>query len=159
MQEPQHQHHVGLLLQAAHAGLTFSQFQTSHMFQVVTYTSDLRGAGSEATVFARLRGEQGTSPRCSLIPADREASSFSRGQKDVFQLQLPELGTLQSLTIGRLACMTLLHSLAPCCFAHPTNIATTSTMLSANLSELTSICLWSSTVQRTPNCRNGDASC
>lgn len=68
--------------------------------QVVTYTSDLRGAGSDATVFVQLRGEQGSSPRCNLVPADRAASSFTRGQKDVFQLLLPELGTLTFLTIG-----------------------------------------------------------
>lgn len=75
--------------------------QASCDMQVVTYTSDLRGAGSDGTIFAQLVGTNGSSPRCNLVPADRSASSFSRGQQDVFQLHLPELGPLQALTIGK----------------------------------------------------------
>lgn len=66
----------------------------------MTYTSDLRGAGTDATVFVELTGEYGSSPRHSLIAPGSTSDSFGRGHTDTFTLQLPELGVLQSLTIG-----------------------------------------------------------
>lgn len=71
------------------------------MTQVVTYTSDMRGAGTEATVFVELEGQFGRSPRRGLIPPGSASESFGRGQADPFTVQLPELGVLQSLTIGK----------------------------------------------------------
>ena len=90
-----------LVLGTVHA-LDATQTACHVLLQVVTYTSDVRGAGSDATVFAQLVGNDGTGPRCNLVPSDSKASSFSRGQRDAFHLHLPELGRLQSLTIGRL---------------------------------------------------------
>lgn len=69
----------------------------------MTYTSDLRGAGTDATVFVELNGKAGSSPPHSLIAPGSASDSFGRGQIDSFTLQLPELGELQSLTIGRTA--------------------------------------------------------
>ena len=71
------------------------------LIQVVTYTSDVRGAGTDATVFIELEGQLGSSPRQGLIPPGSASDSFGRGQADPFRLHLPELGKLQSLTIGR----------------------------------------------------------
>ena len=71
------------------------------LVQLVTYTSDLRGAGTDATVFVELTGKLDSSPRHSLIAPGSASDSFGRGQTDTFTLQLPELGVLQSLTIGR----------------------------------------------------------
>ena len=68
--------------------------------QVVTYTSDLRGAGTDATVFVELTGELGTSTRCKLSNQAHAADAFGQGQTDCFVVQLPELGQLQLLTIG-----------------------------------------------------------
>jgi len=67
---------------------------------VVTYTSDLRGAGTDATVFVELAGKLGSGPRCKLMNQAGAADAFGRGQTDCFMVQLPELGELQSLTIG-----------------------------------------------------------
>lgn len=64
------------------------------------YTSDLRGAGSDATVFVELAGKLGTGPRCKLMNQAGAADAFGRGQTDSFVVQLPELGELQALTIG-----------------------------------------------------------
>lgn len=69
----------------------------------MTYTSDLRGAGTDATVFVELTGKAGSSSPHSLIAPGSASDSFGRGQTDSFTLQLPELGVLQSLTIGRIA--------------------------------------------------------
>ena len=73
------------------------------LVQIVTYTSDLRGAGTDATVFVEVTGELGSSPRHSLIAPGSTSDSFGRGQTDSLTLELPELGVLQSLTIGRAA--------------------------------------------------------
>ena len=67
---------------------------------MVTYTSDLRGAGTDATVFVELAGDLGSGPRCKLMNQAGSADAFGRGQTDTFVIQLPELGELQSLTIG-----------------------------------------------------------
>ena len=67
----------------------------------MTYTSDLRGAGTDATVFVELTGELGTGTRCKLSNQAHAADAFGRGQMDCFVVQLPELGQLQSLTIGK----------------------------------------------------------
>ena len=64
------------------------------------YTSDLRGAGTDATVFVELAGDLGSGPRCKLMNQAGSADAFGRGQTDTFVIQLPELGELQSLTIG-----------------------------------------------------------
>lgn len=54
-------------------------------------------------MFVELNGKAGSSPPHSLIAPGRASDSFGRGQTDSFTLQLPELGELQSLTIGRIA--------------------------------------------------------
>lgn len=79
----------------------------------MTYTSDVRGAGTDATVFVELTGKAGSSPPHSLIAPGSASDSFGRGQTDSFTLQLPELGVLQSLTIGRV-CFTLTAGLYFC---------------------------------------------
>ena len=80
--------------------MTKSSFHT----QVVTYTSDLRGAGTDATVFVELHGQQGSGPRLALLPQGQgqgaAADSFTRGGVDSFQLPMPDLGDLHSLTVG-----------------------------------------------------------
>ena len=67
----------------------------------MTFTSDLRGAGTDATVFVELTGQLGTGLRCNLLSTDSAADNFGRGQTDTFVVQLSELGTLHSLTIGK----------------------------------------------------------
>ncbi len=67
---------------------------------MVTYTSDLRGAETDATVFVALAGKLGNGPRCKLMNQAGAADAFGRGQADSFVVQLPELGELHSLTIG-----------------------------------------------------------
>ncbi|GLC54185.1 hypothetical protein PLESTB_000832700 [Pleodorina starrii] len=61
------------------------------------YTSDIRGAGTDADVFVVLHGELGDTP-ATVFPSQLE--HFERGQTDVFRLELPHVGRLRALTIG-----------------------------------------------------------
>ena len=71
------------------------------LLQVVVHTSDIRGAGTDASVYIVLAGEQGASPRCDLVGAHTAvASAFGRGGIDSFTVQATELGDLHTLTIG-----------------------------------------------------------
>lgn len=67
--------------------------------QVVTHTSDVRGAGTDAAVFAELIGSSGaTSGRKQLVSAAPDA--FERGKVDEFRLRCQHLGELARLRIG-----------------------------------------------------------
>ncbi|GIL93966.1 hypothetical protein Vretimale_245 [Volvox reticuliferus] len=61
------------------------------------YTSDIRGAGTDADVFIVLHGEHGDTP-ATVLPSQLE--HFERGQTDTFRLELPYVGKLRALTIG-----------------------------------------------------------
>ena len=69
---------------------------------MVTHTSDIRGAGTDASVYVTLTGESGSSPCCSLLGPNNAADpAFERGGTDGFVIKSQELGVLQSLTIGK----------------------------------------------------------
>ncbi|KAG2501257.1 hypothetical protein HYH03_001064 [Edaphochlamys debaryana] len=61
------------------------------------YTSDIRGAGTDADVFVVLHGELGDTP-VTFFPSQLE--NFERGSVDKFRLLLPYVGKLRALTIG-----------------------------------------------------------
>lgn len=65
--------------------------------QVVTYTSQIRGASTEANVFLELIGDRNQSGRFEL---DAMTTSFQRGQVDVFFVTLNNVGTLLEVIIG-----------------------------------------------------------
>ena len=67
------------------------------------YTSDIRGAGTDASVWVILAGDQGVSPHCDLLgPPNADPPAFGRGAVDSFEVQATELGHLHSITIGML---------------------------------------------------------
>lgn len=66
--------------------------------QVVTRTSDLRGAGSDASVHVELFDTAGASSGLQQLPAT-SASAFQRGSVDTFSLQCCALGELARLGI------------------------------------------------------------
>jgi tetratricopeptide (TPR) repeat protein len=67
-------------------------------YTVVVHTGDIAGAGTDANVWMRLHGENGDSGRQTLDDITRE--TFDQGQRDVFNLELPELGALEKMEVG-----------------------------------------------------------
>ncbi|KAL3317120.1 Lipoxygenase y domain-containing protein 1 [Cichlidogyrus casuarinus] len=66
-------------------------------YEIVTYTSDLTGAGTQALVFIQLYGEGGTASDLIQLNVGPEArTKFKRGKKDAFYLELDQL--LEPLT-------------------------------------------------------------
>jgi lipoxygenase homology domain-containing protein 1 len=61
--------------------------------QVVTHTSDIKGAGSEAELFIEVVGERSRSGRRPL--KSRSKTAFEKGQCDEMVLTLPDLGELK----------------------------------------------------------------
>ena len=69
-----------------------------HKYRVVVHTSDLRGAGTDANVFATIFGAGKDSGRLVL---DNSKDNFERNQVDTFFFELPySLGELEYVRIG-----------------------------------------------------------
>lgn len=77
--------------------------------QVVTYTSSLRGANTDAGVWVEIHGDQGSSKR---TPLANGTDTFERGAADTFLLSLPTLGHLQELAIGDRTCQSFPRTLS-----------------------------------------------
>jgi len=81
------------------------------LYTLSAHTSDIRGAGTDATVFVQMFGEQACSGPCALLsPVHRNSmaaaqsppaapAAFSRGSVDTFNLRMPHLGALQQLRV------------------------------------------------------------
>jgi hypothetical protein len=72
------------------------------MFVVITYkilvkTGDVRGAGTDANVFAQLFGENGDTGERKL---EASGNNFERGHTDTFGIEAVGLGELTKLRIG-----------------------------------------------------------
>ncbi|GAB4821886.1 hypothetical protein N2152v2_008932 [Parachlorella kessleri] len=67
-------------------------------YKVVVYTSDVKGAGTDASVFLELKGDQ----HCSgpVVLSSSDSSAFERGQVDTFTLRLPRLGEVVEALVG-----------------------------------------------------------
>uniref|UniRef100_A0A7S3VHN2 PLAT domain-containing protein n=1 Tax=Dunaliella tertiolecta TaxID=3047 RepID=A0A7S3VHN2_DUNTE len=72
----------------------FGQNLTEHTITV--YTSDVRGAGTDADVFIELYGDKGVIGQTRL---DTAANNFERNQKDVFKIKGSSLGDVQKVVI------------------------------------------------------------
>lgn len=66
-------------------------------YRVVTHTSDIRGAGTDARVFCSLEGTLG---RTKTVRLDNSANNFERNMVDTFTFQDADVGKLTKLTIG-----------------------------------------------------------
>ncbi|GFR41097.1 hypothetical protein Agub_g1741 [Astrephomene gubernaculifera] len=66
-------------------------------YTVSVYTSDIRGAGTDANVFVELHGDKAFVGKTNL---DTNANNFERGRKDVFVVSGTDVGELQSIVIG-----------------------------------------------------------
>ncbi|KFP75955.1 Lipoxygenase homology domain-containing protein 1, partial [Acanthisitta chloris] len=60
------------------------------------WTSDIKNAGTDATIFFQIYGDKGKSDEMKL---DNNSDNFETGQTDKFMIELPELGTFYKLRI------------------------------------------------------------
>lgn len=64
-------------------------------------TSDIKAAGTDASVFLELRGElHSSSPVLLTNPDGSGDAAFERGHSDAFTLRLPRLGNLTEAVVG-----------------------------------------------------------
>ena len=66
-------------------------------YKVEVHTADVKYAGTDANVFVELLGANGNSGR---RPLSTSRDNFERGKKDVFFLEMPDLGELSAIKIG-----------------------------------------------------------
>ncbi|KAM4708199.1 lipoxygenase homology domain-containing protein 1 [Discoglossus pictus] len=67
------------------------------VYEVVTVTGDVRGAGTDANVFVTLFGEFGITPKIHLTSKSRTA--FERTKTDVFRVKTNNVGPLKKIRI------------------------------------------------------------
>uniref|UniRef100_A0A3P8UHJ0 Lipoxygenase homology PLAT domains 1 n=1 Tax=Cynoglossus semilaevis TaxID=244447 RepID=A0A3P8UHJ0_CYNSE len=60
------------------------------------WTSDVKGAGTDAQVFLQIYGEKGKSDEIKL---ENNSDSFEQGQLDKFMIEMPDIGRLLKLRI------------------------------------------------------------
>ncbi|XP_048065057.1 lipoxygenase homology domain-containing protein 1 isoform X2 [Megalobrama amblycephala] len=70
--------------------------QKKHPWSLWIWTSDLAGAGTDASVLLQIYGEKGKSDEMRL---DNKTDNFEQGQLDKFMVELPDLGKLTKLRI------------------------------------------------------------
>ncbi|XP_076859680.1 lipoxygenase homology domain-containing protein 1 [Brachyhypopomus gauderio] len=70
--------------------------QKKHPWSLWIWTSELPGAGTDASILFQIYGEKGKSDEMKL---DNKTDNFEQGQLDKFMIELPELGKLTKLRI------------------------------------------------------------
>uniref|UniRef100_A0A3B4DKH5 PLAT domain-containing protein n=1 Tax=Pygocentrus nattereri TaxID=42514 RepID=A0A3B4DKH5_PYGNA len=70
--------------------------QKKHPWSLWIWTSDLSGAGTDASVLLQIYGEKGKSDEMRL---DNKTDNFEQGQLDKFMIELPDLGKLTKLRV------------------------------------------------------------
>uniref|UniRef100_A0A670JIB8 Lipoxygenase homology PLAT domains 1 n=1 Tax=Podarcis muralis TaxID=64176 RepID=A0A670JIB8_PODMU len=79
------------------AGFTYFLQFVSTVYEVVTVTGDVRGAGTDANVFVTLFGEFGITPKAHLT--SKSSSAFERSKTDVFRVRTNNVGTIRKIRI------------------------------------------------------------
>uniref|UniRef100_A0A3B3TLH8 Lipoxygenase homology PLAT domains 1 n=1 Tax=Poecilia latipinna TaxID=48699 RepID=A0A3B3TLH8_9TELE len=67
------------------------------IYEVVTVTGDVKGAGTDANVFVTLFGDFGVSPKVHLASKSRNA--FEKNKTDVFRIKTQNIGPIKKLRI------------------------------------------------------------
>ncbi|XP_076139289.1 lipoxygenase homology domain-containing protein 1-like [Alosa pseudoharengus] len=73
------------------------EYYRKKVYEVVTVTGDVKGAGTDANVFVTLFGEYGVTPKVHL--ASKNRSAFEKNKTDVFRIKTHNVGTIQKLRI------------------------------------------------------------
>ncbi|KAM3842453.1 LOW QUALITY PROTEIN: lipoxygenase homology domain-containing protein 1 [Diretmus argenteus] len=70
--------------------------QKKYPWSLWIWTSDVKGAGTDAQVFLQIYGEKGKSDEMKL---ENNSDSFEQGQLDKFVIEMPDIGKLLKLRI------------------------------------------------------------
>ncbi|XP_057675207.1 lipoxygenase homology domain-containing protein 1-like isoform X3 [Corythoichthys intestinalis] len=70
--------------------------QKKYPWSLWIWTSDLKGAGTDAQVFLQIYGERGKSDEIKL---ENNSDSFEQGRLDKFMIEMPDIGRLLKLRI------------------------------------------------------------
>ncbi|PNI60812.1 LOXHD1 isoform 7 [Pan troglodytes] len=73
------------------------EYYKARVYEVVTATGDVRGAGTDANVFITLFGENGLSPKLQLT--SKSKSAFEKGNVDVFRVRTNNVGLIYKVRI------------------------------------------------------------
>nr|XP_020662186.1 lipoxygenase homology domain-containing protein 1 [Pogona vitticeps] len=76
---------------------TEDEYNKKKVYEVVTVTGDVRGAGTDANVFVTLFGEFGITPKVHLT--SKSSSAFERSKTDVFRVRTNNVGTIKKIRI------------------------------------------------------------
>ncbi|KAF5899708.1 lipoxygenase homology domain-containing protein 1, partial [Clarias magur] len=67
-----------------------------HQWSLWIFTSDMKGAGTDAQIFIQVYGEKGKSDEIKL---ETKSDGFNQGQCDKFLILMPEIGKIRKLRI------------------------------------------------------------
>ncbi|CAB1430448.1 unnamed protein product [Pleuronectes platessa] len=73
------------------------EYYKKKVYEVVTVTGDVKGAGTDANVFVTLFGEFGVTPKVHL--ASKSRTAFEKNKTDVFRVKTHNVGPLKKLRI------------------------------------------------------------
>uniref|UniRef100_A0A2R8MPB5 Lipoxygenase homology domain-containing protein 1 n=1 Tax=Callithrix jacchus TaxID=9483 RepID=A0A2R8MPB5_CALJA len=73
------------------------EYYKARVYEVVTATGDVRGAGTDANVFITLFGENGLSPKLQLT--SKSESAFEKANVDVFRVRTNNVGLIYKVRI------------------------------------------------------------
>ncbi|XP_073676001.1 lipoxygenase homology domain-containing protein 1-like [Garra rufa] len=73
------------------------EYHKKKVYEVVTITGDVNGAGTDANVFITLFGEYGITPKLHL--ASKNRSAFEKNKTDVFRIKTHNVGPLKKVRI------------------------------------------------------------
>ncbi|KAF6729132.1 Lipoxygenase homology domain-containing protein 1 [Oryzias melastigma] len=73
------------------------EYYKKKVYEVVTVTGDVKGAGTDANVFVTLFGDFGVSPKVHL--ASKSRTAFEKNKTDVFRIKTYNVGPLKKLRI------------------------------------------------------------
>ncbi|XP_060092590.1 lipoxygenase homology domain-containing protein 1 [Heteronotia binoei] len=76
---------------------TEDEYNKKKVYEVVTVTGDVRGAGSDAKIFVTLFGEFGITAKAHLT--SKSESAFERSKTDVFRVRTNNVGTIRKIRI------------------------------------------------------------
>ncbi|KAK5878421.1 hypothetical protein CesoFtcFv8_023828 [Champsocephalus esox] len=73
------------------------EYYKKKVYEVVTVTGDVKGAGTDANVFVTLFGEFGVTPKVHL--ASKSRTAFEKNKTDVFRIKTHNVGAMKKLRI------------------------------------------------------------
>ncbi|XP_072215279.1 lipoxygenase homology domain-containing protein 1 [Excalfactoria chinensis] len=76
---------------------TEDEYNKKKVYEVVTVTGDVRGAGTDANVFVTLFGEFGITPKTHLT--SKSSTAFERSKTDVFRVKTNNVGQIKKIRI------------------------------------------------------------